>query len=136
MKFSDIGALTFLALCGIAINGCSGSSSDSSTGNEEALMLMPENNENTQTDVDSIGMDSVDANDDAVCTPSPRATTDTRPYLGNLYRTETANDERFHQLWNQVTPENAGKWNAIEAQRDSMNWSALDDAFNLSLIHI
>ena len=29
-------------------------------------------------------------------------------------------------FWDQVTPENAGKWGSIEGTRDQMNWTALD----------
>jgi len=65
----------------------------------------------------------------SVCSPSPRLlAAEPLPYLGNIYRPETATDERFHSLWNQVTPENAAKWNAVEATRDVMDWAVLDDA--------
>ncbi|MDM7926898.1 MAG: endo-1,4-beta-xylanase [bacterium] len=32
--------------------------------------------------------------------------------------------------WNQVTPENAGKWGSVEYTRDSYNWAELDKAYN------
>lgn len=32
--------------------------------------------------------------------------------------------------WNQVTPENAGKWGSVETSRDSYNWTELDKAYN------
>jgi len=67
--------------------------------------------------------------DNGVCIASSRnADAASRPYIGNVYRPETQTDERFHQLWNQVTPENAAKWNSIESVRDQMSWSLLDDA--------
>src|SRR5439155_21346529 len=34
--------------------------------------------------------------------------------------------------FNQVTPENAGKWGSVEATRDVMNWAQLDLAYNLA----
>ena len=34
--------------------------------------------------------------------------------------------------FNQVTPENAGKWGSVEATRDVMNWQPLDDAYNFA----
>lgn len=51
-------------------------------------------------------------------------------FLGNIYSTSQAVD--FAVNWNQVTPENAGKWGSVEATRDVMNWSALDAAYNLA----
>ncbi len=36
----------------------------------------------------------------------------------------------FATYWNQVTPENAGKWGSVEATRNQMNWSQLDAAYN------
>ncbi len=38
----------------------------------------------------------------------------------------------FVKYWNQVTPENGGKWGAVEAAKDRMNWTALDAAYNLA----
>jgi endo-1,4-beta-xylanase len=34
--------------------------------------------------------------------------------------------------WNQVTPENGGKWGSVEGTRDSMNWGQLDTAYALA----
>jgi len=34
--------------------------------------------------------------------------------------------------FNQITPENAGKWGSVEATRDVMNWQPLDDAYNFA----
>lgn len=70
------------------------------------------------------------AGQEGVCTPSTRIAANTQPFLGNIYRAETNTDERFHQLWNQVTIENAGKWNTVEPQRDTMIWPTLDNAVN------
>lgn len=36
----------------------------------------------------------------------------------------------FNQHWNQLTPENAGKWGSVESVRDQYNWTALDEAYN------
>ncbi|QJR81315.1 1,4-beta-xylanase [Alteromonas pelagimontana] len=38
----------------------------------------------------------------------------------------------FEAYWNQVTPENAGKWGSVEAVRDSYNWAELDEAYQLA----
>lgn len=36
----------------------------------------------------------------------------------------------FNQHWNQLTPENAGKWGSVESVRDQYNWVELDEAYN------
>ena len=38
----------------------------------------------------------------------------------------------FAAYFNQVTPENAGKWGSVEATRNVMNWAQLDIAYNLA----
>jgi endo-1,4-beta-xylanase len=44
-------------------------------------------------------------------------------------------DEPFARLWNQVTPEDAGKWLSVEAQRGTMVWSVLDLVFAYARLH-
>ncbi len=51
-------------------------------------------------------------------------------FLGNVYSPSQTPD--FASFWNQVTPENAGKWGSVEGQRDVMNWAALDAAYQLA----
>ncbi len=38
----------------------------------------------------------------------------------------------FDDYWNQVTPENAGKWGSVEATRNVYNWNNLDRAYQHS----
>ena len=38
----------------------------------------------------------------------------------------------FEAYWNQVTPENAGKWGSVEAVRDEYNWAGLDEAYQVA----
>lgn len=38
----------------------------------------------------------------------------------------------FAAYWNQVTPENAGKWGSVEGSRDVMNWGGLDAPYNFA----
>ncbi|MDZ7261519.1 MAG: endo-1,4-beta-xylanase, partial [candidate division KSB1 bacterium] len=35
----------------------------------------------------------------------------------------------FDTYWNQLTPENSGKWGSVEGARDLYNWSTLDQAY-------
>ena len=65
-----------------------------------------------------------------LCLPSSRA--DTSAFVGNIWRPETNSDAIFPVLWNQLTPENAGKWGELERLRDSMSWSLLDQAYAYS----
>jgi endo-1,4-beta-xylanase len=36
----------------------------------------------------------------------------------------------FDTYWNQLTPENSGKWGSVEGTRDLYNWGTLDQAYN------
>lgn len=36
----------------------------------------------------------------------------------------------FTQYWNQITPENEGKWGSVEGTRDVYNWSGIDAVYN------
>lgn len=48
-------------------------------------------------------------------------------FLGNIIAGYTPSD--FATYWNQVSPENAGKWGSVEGTRDVMQWAALDNAY-------
>lgn len=51
-------------------------------------------------------------------------------WLGNVYSpTQIPN---FTNYWNQVTPENAGKWGSVESNRDVFNWNELDAAYAMA----
>jgi len=43
--------------------------------------------------------------------------------------------EGFAQFWNKLSPENAGKWGEVEAVRDVMDWTALDEAYRYARQH-
>ena len=49
-------------------------------------------------------------------------------FLGNVGKGNSSAkvDPDFSTYWNQVTPENAGKWESAEPVRDQMNWTVLD----------
>jgi endo-1,4-beta-xylanase len=50
-------------------------------------------------------------------------------FLGNL---RSRNDENFNKLWNQLTPENEGKWASVGNSTDTTrwNWGGLDNLYN------
>ena len=39
----------------------------------------------------------------------------------------------FAQYWNQVTPENAGKWGSVEGSQGNFNWTPLDVVYNYAI---
>jgi endo-1,4-beta-xylanase len=48
-----------------------------------------------------------------------------KKFVGNIdTRGQVRSD--FVTYWNQITPENAGKWGSIEGTRNKMNWGGLD----------
>src|SRR5262245_33697065 len=49
-------------------------------------------------------------------------------FLGNIINGNPPSN--FSTYWNQVTPENAGKWGSVEPTRDVMNWGQLDTIYN------
>jgi endo-1,4-beta-xylanase len=49
-------------------------------------------------------------------------------FLGNIIAGSVP--ASFSSYWNQVTPENSGKWGSVEATRNQMNWGQLDTAYN------
>ncbi|MEQ8471772.1 MAG: endo-1,4-beta-xylanase [Marinoscillum sp.] len=51
-------------------------------------------------------------------------------FLGSVHSSSQIKD--FEKYWNQVTPENAGKWGSVEGTRDSYNWTQLDAAYNFA----
>jgi len=49
-------------------------------------------------------------------------------FLGNIIADQVP--DNFNVYWNQVTSENAGKWESVERQRNVMTWAAHDRAYN------
>lgn len=62
--------------------------------------------------------------------PGPPIATGKSKYLGSAHSpAQTAN---FAAYWNQVTPENGGKWASVEGTRDVMNWTEADAAYQMA----
>lgn len=51
-------------------------------------------------------------------------------WLGNVWSPSQIQD--FAIYWNQVTPENAGKWGSVEGTRGVMNWGFMDAAYSMA----
>ncbi|MGF1478084.1 MAG: endo-1,4-beta-xylanase [Cyanophyceae cyanobacterium] len=54
-------------------------------------------------------------------------------FLGNVVGIRDTVPEEFTQYWNQLTPENNGKWQLVEPERDRMDWTKLDIFYEFSL---
>jgi endo-1,4-beta-xylanase len=50
-------------------------------------------------------------------------------WVGNIWY-DGSEPLKFSTYWNQLTPENAGKWASVEGTRGQMNWSQLDAMYN------
>lgn len=62
------------------------------------------------------------------CTPrGPALAENQSKFLGSAY--SAAQAPNFTAYFDQVTPENAGKWGSVESERDVMNFTALDEAY-------
>jgi endo-1,4-beta-xylanase len=55
-------------------------------------------------------------------------------FVGNITtRGQVRSD--FASMWNQITPENEGKWGSVEPTRDQMNWAGLDRVYAYAREH-
>src|SRR5690606_1498396 len=50
-------------------------------------------------------------------------------FLGNIWSPPQIQD--FTLYWDQVTPENAGKWGPMAPRRGEINWEPIDAAYRL-----
>lgn len=53
-------------------------------------------------------------------------------FVGNITTNGNVRSD-FLQYWDQLTPENEGKWGSVESTRDVYNWSGLDRAYNYAM---
>lgn len=52
-------------------------------------------------------------------------------FVGNI-TTDSAVRSDFMTYWDQITPENEGKWRTVEYTRDVYNWGGIDRAYNFA----
>ncbi len=57
-----------------------------------------------------------------------------RFFVGNITTYGRVRSD-FVQYWNQITPENEGKWGSVESTRDVYNWDGVDAAYNYAKEH-
>lgn len=63
-------------------------------------------------------------------TPNPSLPV-TSKFVGNI-TTEYQLRQDFLDYWDQLTPENEGKWGSVEPSRDQMEWGALDQLYRFT----
>jgi endo-1,4-beta-xylanase len=51
-------------------------------------------------------------------------------FLGNISGSSVFSD--YMTLWNQITPENGGKWGSVEGTKDVMSWNNMDLIYNFA----
>jgi endo-1,4-beta-xylanase len=62
--------------------------------------------------------------------PGPPMATGKDKFVGSAH--SAAQNRNFTAYWNQVTPENGGKWGTVEGTRDVMNWTEAHAAYDLA----
>ena len=60
--------------------------------------------------------------------------TSTGKFVGNITTLGQVRSD-FGSYWNQITPENEGKWGRVEVTKDQMNWSGLDAIHDYAKAH-
>lgn len=57
-----------------------------------------------------------------------------KKFVGNITTRGRVRDD-FITYWDQITPENEGKWGSVEGTRDTMNWAGLDAVYAYAKAH-
>lgn len=63
--------------------------------------------------------------------PTPPIADGKDKFLGSAF--SASQSRYFEYYFNQVTPENSGKWDSVESTRDTMDWEDLDTAYALAV---
>ncbi len=56
-------------------------------------------------------------------------------FVGNIIHNGNSIHSDFSKYWDQVTPENAGKWGSVEYSQGAYSWSQLDHIYDYALSH-
>lgn len=80
--------------------------------------------------IQDAGSTKPDASQDASIPPDPA-----KKFVGNIISSQWPVKPVFDRYWDQITPENEGKWGSVEATRDRMDWSKLDAIYNYAKSH-
>ena len=83
----------------------------------------------TASNVSASGSNFIDPASGSSTSGKPGIVYPNGKFLGNIIRDGTV-PANFRTYWNQVTPENAGKWGEVERSQSHHNWSTLDFIYN------
>ena len=84
----------------------------------------------TVENLDSVQAGSVEITEPGNAWDGPALASNQPKYVGNIYSSPQI--DNFESYWNEVIPENAGKWGSVEGTKDNMNWTGLDAAYKLA----
>jgi endo-1,4-beta-xylanase len=56
-----------------------------------------------------------------------------KKFVGNVIHSGYSIRPDFSEYWDQVTPENDGKWGSVESSQGVYNWTALDSDYNYAI---
>ena len=84
----------------------------------------------TVENLDSVQAGSLGTTEPTNAWDGPPLASKQSKYVGNIYSSAQVNN--FEAYWDQVIPENAGKWGSVEGTKDNMNWTGLDAAYKLA----
>ncbi len=115
------------------INGtvCSGGTVSSPASSSVIRSSVPSS---TPSSVPSSSRSSVPSSIAVTSSSRSSAAPVTRKFVGNI-TTSGAVRPDFINYWNQITPENEGKWGSVEATRDQYNWAPLDRIYAYAREH-
>jgi GH35 family endo-1,4-beta-xylanase len=113
----------FVALAQIS---CGNGSSE--TRDQDPLALQPENA------LDCCDGGAGAARDASVALDAGGASGTRGKFVGNITTTGAVRSD-FASLWDQITPENEGKWGSVEPVRNQMNWAPLDRIYAYARQH-
>ncbi len=54
-------------------------------------------------------------------------------FLGNVFGSISGVPLNYDLYWNQITPENNGKWGSVEGTKNSYSWTRLDEIYNYAI---
>jgi endo-1,4-beta-xylanase len=113
---------------GAASSGADSSGVSGSSGNGSGSGNNSDDAGSGSSGASASGSDSGGGSGSSVADASGSAQSDAgagRKFVGNI-TTNGAVRSDFGTYWNQITPENEGKWGSVEATQGTYNWTSLD----------
>jgi endo-1,4-beta-xylanase len=80
------------------------------------------------------GMPAIAGQGGATSTAGSGSPPATKKFAGNITTRGQVRAD-FEMYWDQITPENEGKWGSVESTRDQMNWAPLDRIHDYAKTH-